>query len=133
MNNLNAKIDKLLVVVAKTILGAGVEHEVLWPLYTPHGLVYWREAWASKLLNVLKELDKKGLSDEDVAKLFMSSSRVAQTLWRIDAIKRSNLRKGEKLHAVQKLLDYLAIYRGKGIFARMVRISFGITRRSQAS
>lgn len=116
MSDLDTKIDKLLTIVAETILDAGVQHEVLWPIYTPHGLLYWREAWAGKLLSVLKELDKKGLSDKDVAKLFMTSSRVAQTLWRVDAIKRSNLHKKEKLYVIQKLLDYLATYRRENIF-----------------
>lgn len=116
MSDLDTKIDKLLTIVAGTILDAGVEQEVLWPIYTPRGLLYWREAWAGKLLSVLKELDKKGLSDKDIAKLFMTSSRVAQTLWRIDAIKRSNLHKKEKLYVIQKLLDYLATYRREDIF-----------------
>lgn len=115
----NERVDKLLPIIADTILGAGGEDEIrtpLWPLHTHRGLLYWGNEWAKDLHSAINGLDQKGYTNQEVAQLFKHSSRIAQCLWRLDATKQSDLCKEDKLYAVGRLFDYLAVYRGSNIF-----------------
>jgi len=115
----NERVDKLLPIIADTILDAGGEDEIrtsLWPLHTHRGLLYWGNEWAKDLYSVINELDQKGISNQEVVQLFKHSSRIAQSLWRLDSIKQSDLSKENKLYTVGRLFDYLASYRGDNLF-----------------
>lgn len=114
------KVDKLLEIIAETITGAEAKGEIqtdtLWPLYTPYGLLFWGKEWAGKLHLLITKFDQLKVSDKEVAPLFMASSRIGQSLWRLDALKQSDLEIPERLHVIEKLLDWLGIYRGSNIF-----------------
>lgn len=115
----NERVDKFLPIIVDNILGAGGKDEIrtpLWPLHTHRGLLYWGKEWSKDLYSVVNELDQKKLPNQEVAQLFKHSSRIAQCLWRLDAIKQSDLSKEAKLYTVGRLFDYLEAYRGRNLF-----------------
>lgn len=119
-NNFNKKVDKLLDIIVDTILGAKRKEEAaavtLWPLPTPQGMLYWSKEWSKKLNHVLHLIDKQNIAKEKIAEAIKFPSRIVHIIWRIDAIKNSDLDKEEKLYTIRKLLDYLAIFRKENLF-----------------
>jgi len=120
MNEFNEKLDKLLDVIVDTILGAKRREEAaavtLWPIPTPQGMLYWGKEWSKKLNHVLHLIDEQNISKEKIAEAIKFPSRIVHILWRIDAIKKSDLGKEEKLYTIRKLFDYLAILRKEDLF-----------------
>lgn len=114
-SDLDQKLDRLLDVIAETILGAKRKKEAaavpLWPIPTPQGMLYWGKEWSKKLYHVLNSIDKQKISAGKMRKAVKFPSRIAHILWRIDAIKNSELTKKEKLYIVGRLFDYLTIFR----------------------
>lgn len=120
MENLNQQIDKLLDIIADTILGVKSKEEAaavsLWPIPTPQGMLYWGKEWSGKLNRVLHLIDRQDANKENVKKAVKFSSRIAHILWRVAGIKNSDLSRKEGLYTVEKLFDYLAIFRKKDLF-----------------
>ena len=120
MDRLNKQIDKLLDIIADSILVAKTKEEAaavpLWPIPTPQGMLYWGNEWAKKLNQVLHLIDKQNISDEEIVKVIKFPSRIVHILWRTDAIKNSDLNKAEKVYVVGELLDLLKIFRKEDLF-----------------
>lgn len=114
-NAFNKKLDTLLDVIVETILGAKRREEAaavaLWPIPTPLGMLYWGNEWSRKLYRIVSSVDRQKIGGEELREAIKFPSRIAHILWRIDAIKNSGLTKSEKLYIVEKLFDYLAIFR----------------------
>lgn len=120
MNKLDKQINKFLNIIAESILGTKSKEEAaaltLWPLPTPQGVLYWGDEWTKKLNHTFHLIDKQKISDKEIIKAIKFPSRIAQLLWRVDAIKESGLNKEEKLYTLAKLFDCLAIFRGENLF-----------------
>lgn len=120
MQKLNQQIDKLLNVIVDTILGAKLKEEAaavsLWPISTPQGILYWGKEWSEKLNRILHLITEQRISKEDIKKVVKFPSRVVHILWRIGVIKNSDLAREEKFFIIEKLFDYLAIFRKEHLF-----------------
>jgi len=119
---LNEKIDELLDIIAGIVLKTSgkktPQAATLWPIPTPQGLIYWQNEWSNKLYNVFKSIDSVGITNEKLREALKFPSKPSQLLWRIDAIKHSNLDKEQKLYVVERLFDCLSIFRKKDVFCK---------------
>lgn len=119
-NTFNKKLDTLLDTIVETILGAKRRKEAaavsLWPIPTPQGMLYWGDEWSRKLHRIVSLLDKRRVGKEGLREAIKFPSRIVHILWRIDAVKNSDLTKEEKLCVVEKLFDYLAIFRKEDLW-----------------
>jgi len=119
-NDFHKKLDKLLDIIIETILGAKKREEPaavpLWPIPTPQGMLYWGKEWSEKLNHTLHLIDKQKVSKYNIKKSVRFPSRIVHILWRVDAIKNSDLDKEEKLYTLRKLFDYLTIFRKENLF-----------------
>ncbi|MEM5782359.1 MAG: hypothetical protein QXD43_04150 [Candidatus Aenigmatarchaeota archaeon] len=114
-NNLNIRLDKILLKLAKCTVGAvskkaatGTE---LWPFHPDHIKIFFIREWFNRLFYLLKELEKKNYKDEFIASLFKSSSRIINFFWHFDSIKNTTLNKEERIYLFKKLYKFLSIYR----------------------
>ena len=121
-DDFDKKLDTLLYTIAQCIIGAkskeAGEGEELWPCNPIHPKLFFVKEWFSKLLHCLKKLEERGYSDESIAELFYSSSRIAQCFWNFAVIREVDLRKEEKIYLAKKLLKLLSIYRKRDIFCK---------------
>lgn len=117
--DLDQKIGKFLGIVAEiTVKGAGkqkVSGFELWPFHPIRGRLFFTKSWFTHLLSYLRQLDKKGLNDEEIARAFKAPSKIAQLLWMLDGMKQADLSMDERLYIVERLFDLLGIWR-KDIF-----------------
>lgn len=120
MQKIDKQLNKLLDIISSVVLATGGEKEhgalIMWPISTPKGLLYWGDEWSQKFNRVFHLIDQKNIIDTEIARALMFSSRPAQLLWRIDAIKDSSLSKEEKLYTVSKLFNCLVVFRKKDLF-----------------
>lgn len=119
-NTFNKKLDTLLDTIVETILGAKRRKEAaavsLWPIPTPQGMLYWGDEWSRKLHRIVSLLDKRRVGKERLRVAIKFPSRIVHILWRIDAVKNSDLTRKEKISVVEKLFDYLAIFRKEDLW-----------------
>lgn len=119
-SELNKKLDRFVDICSGSVLKAMGKERVakvaLWPIPTPQGILFWGKEWSEKLNRVLHLIDDNNINNSKIAQAVKFPSRLAHILWRTDAIKRSSLSKKEKLYIVEKLFDYLAVFRKKDIW-----------------
>ena len=122
MQKIDKQLDKLLDIISSVVLATGGKKEhgalIMWPISTPRGLLYWGDEWSKKLNCVFHLIDQKNITDTKIARALMFSSKPAQLLWRIDAIKDSSLSEEEKLYTVSKLFDCLGVFRKRDLFCK---------------
>lgn len=113
--DLDQEIDKFLEIVAEiTVKGAGkqkVSGFELWPFHPIQGRLFFTKSWFAYLLDYLKQIDRKGLTNEEIAHAFEAPSKVAQLLWMLDGLKQTDLRMDERLYIVKRLFDLLGVLR----------------------
>lgn len=118
--NINRRLDKLFEIIVSAVLGVAGEKtavaSTLWPLPTPRGLLYWQKEWTEKLYHTIRLIEKRSVRKDRIKTALMSSSRPAQLLWRVDAIKDSDLNLEQKLYIIHKLFDYLTLFRKRDLF-----------------
>jgi hypothetical protein len=119
---LNEKIDMLLDIISEIVIKVEGEKTpqatTLWPIPTPQSLIYWQNEWSNKIHNVFKTIDSVGISNQKLKEALKFPSRPAQTLWRLDAIKHSNLNKEQKLFVVKNLFECVSLFRKNDLFCK---------------
>jgi hypothetical protein len=88
-----------------------------WPFSFAEREMYLGPFFPKELYITIKKLEKRGLSPEEIAKLFKNPSRIAHFFY-TSILPSNNLTKEENVELVEKLVDFISYFRKEDIFCR---------------
>lgn len=92
----------------------------MWPLNIVDGMWYLSKCYVKELYLTIKKLKNKGLSIEEIAKLFKAPSRISD-LFHLDQFPMEGLTPEERLELINDLVNMLPYYRKEDIFCESGR------------
>jgi hypothetical protein len=89
-----------------------------WPIAFAERDLYAKEFFPKELYETVKELVEKELNDEEIARLFKNPSRLAHFLYPLVVFPIENLKPEETAWVIEKIIDYISVFRKGDIFCR---------------
>jgi hypothetical protein len=112
------EIDKLCSAYSRYILKAFTKSQPLvWPIPMNESYWYISKYFLKEAYDVIEKLKNKGISEQEIARLFRAPTRIIMFISFIYGMNFSDMKIKEKVELIQDLLNYLSYYKKEDILS----------------